>query len=508
MVRGFFFDAMELVNSVLTWLLRKRSHQRELFIRYPHDVQAEWFRKLVATAQHTEFGERFAFADIETVEQFRQRVPIHEYEQLEPYVNRMMRGEQNLLWPSEVKWFAKSSGTTSHKSKFIPVSAESLDECHYKGGKDMLSIFCSLRPDTRIFTGKGLSIGGSHKMNELGGGGSCGDLSAVLLQNLPVWAEFLRTPELEVALMDEWEAKIDRMARITMEQDVTSIQGVPSWTLVLLRRIMELKGTTDLTHVWPNLEVFFHGGVSFVPFRDRFRQMVPSSGMTYLETYNASEGFFGIQDQLGSSDLLLMLDYGIYYEFEPMDRFGSGDTVQLHEVVPGRNYALIISTNGGLWRYRIGDTVQFTCTDPYRIRISGRTRHYINMFGEELIVDNADRAIAFACERTGATVSDYTACPIAAGEDGRGGHQWLIEFSHPPHNMGHFADLLDTGLKSINSDYEAKRYKDMVLMPPEVTMLREGTFYSWLKMKGKLGGQHKVPRLSNDRAVVEEVLSL
>jgi len=499
---------MDLVNSVLTWLLRKRSHQRELFLRYPHDVQAELFRKLIATAAHTEIGLKYGFSDIETIEQFRQNVPLHEYEQIEPYVDRMMRGEQNLLWPSEVKWFAKSSGTTSHKSKFIPVSDESLEECHFKGGKDMLSIYCSLRSETRIFTGKGLSIGGSHKVNELGGGGQFGDLSAVLLENLPAWAEYLRTPELEVALMDEWEAKIDRMARITMEQDVTSIQGVPSWTLVLLKRIMELKGTTDLTEVWPNLEVFFHGGVSFVPFREQFRQMIPSTGMNYLETYNASEGFFAIQDRLGSNDLLLMLDYGIYYEFEPMDGIGTGRTLQLHEVETGRNYAIIISTNGGLWRYRVGDTVQFTCTDPYRIRISGRTRHYINMFGEELIVENADRAIAFASERSGASVADYTACPIAAGPDGRGGHEWLIEFTHLPQNLDHFIELLDTGLKSINSDYEAKRYKDMVLMPPKVSTLPEGTFYNWLKMKGKLGGQHKVPRLSNDRSVVEEIFAL
>lgn len=495
---------MDIVNSLLTWYMRKRAHQRELFLKFPHEVQAEWLRKLLSAAQNTEYGKQYAFEDLKDWRQFASRVPVVDYEAIEPTIGRLMRGEQGLLWPSEVKWFAKSSGTTSSKSKFIPVSNEALEECHFKAGKDMLSIYCGHRPDSRIFTGKALSVGGSRNINQNSQGSYYGDLSALLIHNLPLWAELHRTPNIEVALMDEWEAKIDRMARITMEQDVTNIQGVPSWSLVLLRKVLELTGKKSISEVWPNLEVFFHGGVSFTPYRSQFKELISSAKVRYMETYNASEGFFGIQDQTENNELLLLLDYGIYYEFIPTDAMDDRP-IPLWEVELGRAYALVITTNAGLWRYKLGDTIKFTSIDPYRFVISGRTRHFINAFGEEVVAENADRALQLACDRTGASIADYTAAPLFYKSSGTGAHEWVIEFNQLPENLDFFAQTLDNALKALNSDYEAKRYKDMVLGPPIVLSAPHQTFYNWLKSKGKLGGQHKVPRLMNDRAVIEEV---
>lgn len=496
-----------MFNSVVTWLMRKRKHQRDLFLQYPFEVQTDALRHLLEKAAETDFGREHGFHNVVSREDFRRLVPLQDYDSLKPYIDRHRKGESNVLWPTPIRWFAKSSGTTSGRSKFIPVSQEALEDCHFKGGKDMLGIYCHNFPDTQLFSGKGLSIGGSHRVDESNADVFYGDLSAVLLQNLPLWTELYRTPKLEVALMDEWESKLDEMVRITLGQDITNIQGVPSWTLVLLQKVLEVSGKKTVREVWPNLEVFFHGAVSFLPYRRQFEAIIGNPGMNYMETYNASEGFFAMQDRPESDELLLMLDYGIYYEFIPMEEWDSPEpqTLLLEEVQVGCNYALVITTNAGLWRYRIGDTVMFTSLNPHRIHVTGRTKHFINAFGEEVIIENAEQALRMACERTGALVREYTAGPLYLDGNAKGRHEWLIEFAKPPDDMNHFTETLDIGLKSINSDYEAKRYRDMVLQMPLVRSLPKGTFYDWLRGKGKLGGQHKVPRLSNDRRYLDEI---
>jgi hypothetical protein len=502
---------MPIFNSLLSWLMKKRIHQIELFIKYPHDVQLELFKKLISAAKDTAWGKTYDYASISSPEQFQSRVPVTDYNKLKPYIERLRKGEQNLLWNTDIKWFAKSSGTTSDKSKFIPVSNEALEECHFKGGKDMLSIFFHNNPDSRIFDGRGLAMGGSSSITEVNNESYyTGDLSAILMQNLPLWVQLKKTPSRSIALMDEWESKIEKMAHVTMEHDVTSISGVPSWTLVLIRRILELTGKDNLADVWPNLEVFFHGGVNFNPYRKQFAELIRSDLMSYTETYNASEGFFGIQDRSGHNDMLLMLDYGIYYEFIPFEQIDeeSPKTLMLDEVEVDKNYALVISTNGGLWRYMIGDTIKFTSVDPYRIVITGRTKNFINAFGEEIIIENAEKALSIACDKCHAVISDYTAAPIYFNNNKNASHEWLIEFTQEPDNLDVFTDTFDNALKSLNSDYEAKRYKGMVLGQPVIRSLPENTFYKWLKKKDKLGGQNKVPRLSNDRKYVDEILKM
>jgi hypothetical protein len=502
---------MALINSVISWLMKKRIHQIELFMQYPMEVQAEWLRKLLSTARNTEWGRQYDFKSISTDDQFKNRVPVHDYESMKGAINRLRQGEQNILWPSEIKWFAKSSGTTNDKSKFIPVSQEALEECHFKGGKDLLSIYCHTHPETKLFDGKSIAMGGSHQIMEVNNESYIqGDLSAILIQNLPGWIEFMRTPNLSIALMDEWESKIDMMAAATIQHDVTSISGVPSWTLLLFKRILETTGKSNILEVWPNFELFIHGGVNFSPYREQFRHLLPGPKATYLETYNASEGFFGIQDRDSADDMLLMLDYGIYYEFIPLEQVGQDhpDAYRLDQVELYTNYAMVITTNAGLWRYLIGDTIQFTSCNPYRIRISGRTRNFINAFGEELIIDNAEKAMAIACERSHSIVTEYTAAPIYISGKEKGTHEWLIEFERAPGDLAFFAATLDTALKSLNSDYEAKRYHDMLLEEPRITPVPAGTFYLWLKSKGKLGGQNKVPRLYNDRKYIDEIMKL
>ena len=501
---------MALVNSIFTWIMKKRMHQIELFIKYPHDVQEEWFQTLISSAQHTEWGKEYDYSSIFTQKQYKERIPLQNYDTLKPYIERMLKGEHNVLWPSEIKWFAKSSGTTSDRSKFIPVSEESLEECHFKGGKDLLSLYCNNRPDARIFTGKCLVLGGSHQINQLNSESSYGDLSAVLIKNLPFWAEFYRTPEMAITLMDNFEEKVEKMARATIDVNVTNISGVPTWNIVLAKRILEITGKNNLLEVWPNLELYFHGAVNFKPYREQFKKLIPSDDMYYLETYNASEGFFGIQDLPDSEEMLLMLDYGIYYEFLPMERFGeeNPETLGLDQVELNKNYAIIISTNAGLWRYMIGDTVKFTSLSPYRIQITGRTKHFINAFGEELIIDNAEKALDKACHETGAVIRDYTAGPIYFQGDEAGGHEWIIEFEKHPDNKEHFTDIMDQTLREVNSDYDAKRFKDMALRRPLLHVAPQGTFYTWMKNRGKLGGQHKVPRLANERIYLDDILKL
>lgn len=492
--------------------MKKRIHQIELFMKYPHDVQDELFMRLVEEAQLTQFGLKYKFRDIQSYQQFREQVPIHTYEMMFPYIQRLMRGEENILWPSEIRWFSKSSGTTSHRSKFIPVSQEALEECHFKGGKDLISIYVNNFPDSKLFDGKGLAVGGSHQINEYDSSASSfyGDVSAVIMQNLPPWAQFIRTPSLETALMGNWEEKIEKMAEETSQVNVTNLAGVPTWTVLLIQRIVELQKKSNILEVWPNLEAFFHGAVAFKPYRSLFESLIPKSDMVYWETYNASEGFFGIQDQKNSEDLLLMLDYGIFYEFIPMDEIDNPHpkAIPLYEVELGKNYAMIISTNAGLWRYNIGDTVKFTSISPYRIRISGRTKHFINAFGEEVIIENAEAAITRACEHTRAIIDNFTAAPVYLEKGKRGGHEWIIEFKVKPESLEQFGKVLDESLRQVNSDYDAKRHHDLALVAPIIRSVREGTFYNWMKKRGKLGGQNKVPRLFNTREYVDDILQM
>ena len=499
-----------LRNSIVSWVMKKRFHQIELFMKYPHDVQREWFETLIDSAKNTEWGKKYGYKDIQTYKDFKTRVPVQDYDTLKVYIDRIVKGEQNILWPTEIKWFAKSSGTTSDKSKFIPVSKESLEDCHYKGGKDLISIYYNYQPESKLFTGRGLVLGGSSEVNQFSENSYYGDLSAVIIKNLPFWAEYQRTPSMDIALMPEWEEKIEKMAQISSEQDVTSITGVPSWTLVVLKRILEIKNKKHIIDVWPNLELYAHGGVAFTPYQNQYEEII-GKPITYLENYNASEGFFGIQDLFGEdeSGLLLMLDYGIFYEFMPIEELGKEfpDTKQLDEVELGKNYAMIISTNGGLWRYLIGDSVSFTSLAPYRVRVTGRTKHFINVFGEEVIIDNAEEALRIACEKTNASVSEYTAAPVYMENDQKGAHEWAIEFDQKPSDYSFFAEALDNALKSINSDYEAKRYKNFVLEPLILHPVEKGTFYNWMKSRGKLGGQNKVPRLSHDRKYIDSILS-
>ena len=496
-------------NSIFAWLMKKRIHQIELFRKYPDEVQMELFLKLLSSAAQTEFGIQHNFESILDYRSYQKKVPLQDYEDLKPWVDRLMEGEQNLLWPTETKWFAKSSGTTNDRSKFIPVTRDSLENCHYKGGKDLLALYYENIPNRKLYNGKHLVIGGSAQINHLSQDSYFGDLSAIIVKNLPWWAEIRRTPAKDIALMPEWEEKLDQMARNTIHEDVYIIAGVPSWTLVLARKVLEISGKSNLHEVWPNLELFMHGGVSFEPYREEFKKIMPSPGMHYVETYNASEGFFGIQDQLDNNELLLMLDYGIFYEFIPMSEYdgtASKTVLRLSEIEIDVNYAVVISTNGGLWRYILGDTIRFSSKSPYRFKITGRTKSFINVFGEELIVENADKAIAKACKSTKAHMKDYTVCPQYMTSTDKGAHEWAIEFTTEPEDIERFTIILDETLREINSDYDAKRYKNYVLDMPKIRVMPTGTFEKWLKGKNKLGGQNKIPRLSNSREYMEQIL--
>lgn len=502
---------MIILSSILSWILKKRIQDVELFIKNPFDVQESIILQLIQKSKDTEYGRRFSFTNLNSVHQFQQKVPLNSYDDLFPYIERMMKGEQNLIWPTETRWFAKSSGTTNTRSKFIPVSPEALEDCHYKAGKDLLSIYVNNHPDTNLFGGKSLAVGGSHQVNELSESKSYyGDVSAVLMKNLPFWAEFLRTPSLETALMSEWEAKIDQMARETAEEDVTNLSGVPTWTLILIQKVLELKGAEYIHDVWPNLEAFFHGAVSFVPYREIFDKLASKGNLNYYETYNATEGFFGIQDRHGSDEMLLMLDYGIFYEFIPVEEVDKSNptVITLDQVECGKTYAMVITTNAGLWRYKIGDTITFTSLKPFRIKIAGRTKHFINAFGEELHVANAEKAITIACSKTDSLIENFTAGPRYFNEKMQGSHEWIIEFSKAPADLHEFTRILDGELRKLNSDYDAKRYKDIALQEPIIHSVEVGTFYNWMKKRGKLGGQNKVPRLSNNREFLDDILNM
>lgn len=500
---------MSFVNSVVSWFLKKRISRIEYFMSHPGEVQDKTLRELLGFARDTEWGKKFGYRDIKSYEEYRDRVPLQDYTEVKPYIDRMLHGEQDVLWPTNIQWFAKSSGTTSDRSKFIPISQEALSDCHYRAGKDVMSIYINNNPGTRVFDGKGLIMGGSHKVSEFNNKVYFGDLSAVLLQNTPFYGNIFRTPDLSLALLEDWEEKLDKIAHSTYSQNVTSISGVPSWNLILLKRLLDITGRDNINEVWPNLELFIHGGVSFAPYQGQFEKIIPNPRMQYLETYNASEGFFGIQDRKESKEMLLMLDYGIFYEFIPMDEYGQTGqrAVTISEVDTSTNYAMVISTNTGLWRYLIGDTVRFTSLSPYRIKISGRTKNFINAFGEEVIVDNTDIAIKTASDQTSSIISEYTAAPVYLDDKQRAAHQYIIEFEKEPSDIGRFAELLDNKLKELNSDYEAKRSADLMLKKPEISVVPKGTFFNWLKSKGKIGGQNKVPRLYNNRKYVDEILS-
>lgn len=497
---------VKLLSPAISSLARMRLWRIEGWKTHPQDAQREVLQDLVTAGQYTEFGKKYNFSTLFNIRSFKQTVPVHEYEDMKPYIQRIMEGEQNVLWNTPIYWFAKSSGTTSDKSKFIPVSDESLEDCHYKAAKDVLTMYYQYKPDSDLLTGKGLVLGGSHTINPLNHEAQYGDLSAVLLQNTPFWGNWLRVPDLSIALMDEWESKIELLAQSTIRENVTSISGVPTWTLVLFRRILEITGKQSIAEVWPNLELYMHGGVSFTPYREQFRKII-GKPINYLEMYNASEGFFAAQDIPGEEGMLLFVDHGIFMEFMPIDEYGKQfpQTIGLKEVEPGKNYAMVITTNGGLWRYLLGDTIQFTSLEPFRIKVSGRLKHFMNAFGEEVIVDNTDKAIAAASAATGAVVNDYTAAPVYFSEGSNGAHEWLIEFEKQPGDLAAFTRELDATLQSLNSDYEAKRHKDIALRMPVLHSLEKGIFSNWLKSRGKLGGQHKVPRLNNDRTHLEEI---
>jgi hypothetical protein len=501
---------MAIINSIASWIMKKRMHQIELFVKYPIDVQQEWLYSLVKDARDTGYGLKYGFKDIENYAEFKNQIPLNDYESLKPLIEKTRRGEQNILWHSDIKWFAKSSGTTD-KSKYLPVSQESLDGCHYNAGRDMVTLHCYNNNETQLFTGKNLALGGSFKEDIFDDHKSFhGDVSAIIIQNLPMWAEFFRAPDVSIALMDEWENKLEQMAITMMDENVTSLAGVPSWMLVLIKRILEKKQAKTLRDIWPNLEVYFHGGVSFSPYKDQFIELFDNHKTKFMQMYSASEGFFGIQDQLYSDEMLLMLDYGIFYEFIELKEFQQQNfnkIISLEGVKINVDYAIIITTNAGLWRYQLGDVIQFTSTNPYRFKISGRTKQHINVFGEELMVHNTDTAIAYACEKTHAMVKEYTIAPIfMSGQNGA--HEWLIEFEREPNNIEFFEALLDKTLKELNSDYEAKRYNNFVLHSPKILKMKNNVFYTWLKLNNKVGGQYKIPRLSNNRIILEELLKV
>ena len=498
-----------IINSIASWVLKQRIHQIELFLKYPNEVQEELLMNLIRRAENTVIGTQYDFPSITSYTKFSERVPVSSYEDLQPLIERTRQGEQNVFWDAPIKWFAKSSGTTNAKSKFIPVSNDALEDCHYKGSKDLLCLYLNNNENSEMFLGKSLRLGGSSQIYE-DKDTFFGDLSAILIENMPMWAEFSSTPSNKISLMSEWETKLTAIINETKNENVTSFAGVPSWLLVLMNRLLEETGKGNLLELWPNLEVYFHGGVSFEPYREQYQKLLPKADFKYYEIYNASEGFFAIQDLNDSSDLLLMLDYGIFYEFIPMDTFGTPNqkVIRLSEVELFKNYAVVITTNAGLWRYLIGDTVRFTSLNPYRVRVSGRTKHHINVFGEELMVENTDQAIAKACQLTQTEVVDYTVAPIFMDGKEKGAHEWMIEFKQNPTDIAQFQKILDDTLQSLNSDYEAKRYNNMTLNPLVINLARKGLFYDWLKERNKLGGQHKIPRLSNQREYLEQLKGL
>lgn len=500
---------MKIFSPAISRLARIRNWRTENWMNNPIATQREVLQDLVTHAQYTFFGKKHLLNTTFSLRDFKKNIPIQEYQNIKHYIDDILKGEENVLWNTPVSWFAKSSGTTSSKSKFIPITNESLEDCHYKASKDVLSLYYFNNPNSHLLTGKSLVVGGSHQVSFINEAVQFGDLSAVLLQNAPFWGNWLRTPELSIALLDEWETKIEQLADNTIKENVTSLAGVPTWTLILLKRILQITGKKNIGEVWQNLELYIHGGVSFTPYKQQFEEVI-GKPIHYIEIYNASEGFFAAQDKVDEEGMLLFLQHGIFYEFMPIEEYGKENpkTIGLNKVQLNKIYAPVITTNGGLWRYLVGDTIEFTKLYPFKIKVVGRVKHYINAFGEELIIDNADNAIAIACEKTNCIINDYTAAPKYIDSSSTGAHQWLIEFEKEPNCIKEFAYELDCALKNINSDYEAKRHKDIALQLPIINILPKGSFHKWLQQKGKLGGQHKVPRLSNSREFINEILEI
>jgi hypothetical protein len=501
--------ANALLNSVVSWFLKKRIHDMELFMKHPQELQFNVLNDLIHFARYTEFGKKHGFSSIKTYKDFADRVPLTDYDKSHATIQRSKNGEGNIFWPTDIRWFAVSSGTTNSRSKFIPVSQESLEDCHYAAAKDLLCMYLNNNPESKLFKGKGLRLGGSKKMDR-NAGTAAGDLSSILIDNMPFWADYSSTPSNEVALMADWEVKMPAIIQETLTENVTSLAGVPSWMMVLLNQVLETTGKENILDVWPAMEVFFHGGVSFEPYAAQYKKLLPANHIKYYETYNASEGFFAIQDSNDSKELLLMLDYGIFYEFIPMDTYGkiAQKIIPLGEVETGKNYAIIITTNAGLWRYNLGDTVRFTSTSPYRIKVTGRTKHHINVFGEELVIENAENALRMTIKDHPCSIKDYTVAPIFMEGKEKGAHEWMIEFDPEPGDFPAFAKALDLNLQAVNTDYEAKRYREITLKAPVIHIAHRDVFYNWLKQKDKLGGQHKIPRLSNSRDYLEELLQI
>lgn len=497
-----------LFNMAVNWFIRQRIDQIENFIKHPFETQKGVLFSQIFHADETQYGKKYGFKDISSYRDFQQQVPIVTYEEFEPFIEKARQGQKDIIWPGLIRHFAKSSGTTNAKSKFIPISDESLEDCHYKAGKDMVSIYANNHPDNQLFLNKNLRLGGSAELYE-SFNTKFGDLSAILIENLPFWVEITTVPSKKTSLLAEWEAKLAAIVNEVKKQDVGSLIGVPSWMMVLLQRILAETEKENISDVFPNLEVFFHGGISFKPYKEQYKKTI-GKDINYYEIYNASEGFFGIQDRCNSDEMLLMLDYGIFYEFIPMEKFNSNnlDAIPLSEVEIGKNYAMVITTNGGLWRYLIGDTVKFTSLSPHRIQISGRTKHYINAFGEELMIDNVEAALKKACNATEAHIVDYTGAPVFMREGKSGAHEWLMEFRKEPTDLETFCKVFDETLQSINSDYEAKRYHNITLNPPIIHIAKPNLFFRWMESRGKLGGQNKVPRLSNDRQYLEPLLKM
>ena len=500
---------LPLINSIASWILKQRIHQIELFMKYPMEVQEEILFGLLKSSENTVLGKKYDYQSIKNYQTFNERIPVSTYEDLEPIISQTRQGAQNIFWNSTIKYFAKSSGTTNAKSKFIPVSSEALEHNHYKASKDLLCMYLNNNEDSQLFTGKSLRLGGSKELYE-NNNTFFGDLSAILIDNMPMWAEFSSTPSNKTSLMSNWETKLPAIIKESSLENVTSLAGVPSWMMVLLNKTLEENKKTNILEIWPNVEVYFHGGVSFEPYKEQYKNLFPKADFKYYEIYNASEGFFALQDQNNVNELLLMLDYGIFYEFIPMDTFGKENqkVIPLSEVELHKNYALVITTNSGLWRYLIGDTVRFTSLNPYRIKVTGRTKHHINVFGEELMVENTDMALAKTCKTLHCEVVDYTVAPIFMNGKEKGAHEWMIEFKKHPESSAAFSELLDKNLQQLNSDYEAKRFNNMTLNRLVLNVARKNLFYDWLKKNDKLGGQHKVPRLSNERNYLEELLLL
>ena len=497
-------------TSLFRWVLNSRVKKIDKYATEAEKIQRDVLKRLISTASGTEWGIKHNYASISNYEKFASAVEVQNYETLKGYIDRMRHGEKDILWKGGCKWYAKSSGTTNDKSKFIPVTPAGLQNSHYKGGADVVALYLANNPQSRIFSGKGLILGGSHAPNYNLPGSLVGDLSAILIENCSPFVNMMRVPGKDIALLSDFEEKMERIARATCNVNVTNLSGVPSWMMAVLKHMLDITGKQGVEELWPNLEVFFHGGVAFTPYREQYKQIIRKGDMKYMETYNASEGFFGIQNDPADPAMLLMIDYDIFYEFIPFEELDSSNprVLPLWEVEVGKNYAMLISTSGGLWRYMIGDTVRFTSKDPYKIVISGRTKHFINAFGEELVVDNAEKGLQAACQATGAQVQEYTAAPVFMDANAQCRHQWLVEFAKEPSSVAEFVEALDTALQQINSDYEAKRYKNKTMQQLELVVARKGLFNDWLKSKGKLGGQHKVPRLSNSRQYIEELMNM